>query len=266
MKKKSIIISKIISTVFLFLIIVAPVDALTPTTKPTVSPATTETEKEQKLIDQINNLKEKVASKVAELRLVEKRGVIVATDQVTGNKITATDMSGKTRFIDVDELTKFSSPSAKESFGISDITKGTRMSVIGLYNKQSKRILARFVDVITTPMFLNGTVTNVDKANFTVTIVSEDNQSTVVDIENVTKTSSYTEEDDIVRAGFTKITAGDRAHVVGYADANQKNRVTATRVLLLSELPKNPKVKTSEVVEEEVTPTISSRPTTSSRQ
>src|SRR5579859_2417101 len=74
--------------------------------------------------EQINNLKERIASRVAQLNLVEKKGIIGTVSDVSETQLTITDMKGDNRIVDVDELTKFSSPSAKSTFGISDITKG----------------------------------------------------------------------------------------------------------------------------------------------
>lgn len=212
----------------------------------TTSP-TPEVSADEKLIDEINNLREKVASKVAELNLVEKRGIIITVNDVSGNKITGNDLMNNIRNVDVDELTKFSSPSAK-SFGISDINKGSKLSVIGLYNKQSKRILARFIKTVNTPIFISGVITEVDKANFTLTVLDEKNTSTIVDIETVTKTSIYTQEDGTVKYGFSKLESGDRVYLVGFSDAKEKNRITATRVLVLPELAINPKIEFSDEV------------------
>jgi hypothetical protein len=227
--------------------------AVTPTATATSAP--TDPEKEQNLLDQINNLKEKVASKVAELKLVEKRGIVVLVNQTSGNKITTTDLADQTRFVDVDEITKFASPSAKGTFGISDITKGMRLSVIGLYNKQSKRILARDIEVVTLPMFVSGTVKDIDKVNFTVTIVSQNQTSIIVDIENVTKTSVYTDEDGVARGGFSKIVAGERVYVSGYPSISEKNRMTATRIIAFPELAKDSKVIVAQPTAEEISPT-----------
>src|SRR5574342_384350 len=116
------------------------VDAATPT--PTTAASPTKEALDKKLSEQISNLKEKIASRVSELNLVDRRGMIGVISEVSGNKITATDISNKTRFIDVDEITKFSSSSDEKSFGLSDLKKGMRISVLGIYNKQSKRILA----------------------------------------------------------------------------------------------------------------------------
>jgi hypothetical protein len=214
--------------------------ALTPTAA--VTPETSKTEQDEKLINQINTLKEKVASKVAELRLVEKHGIIGTVSDVSGNKITVNDLQDKTRYIDVDELTKFSSPTAKGSFGISDISKGMNLGVTGLYNKQSRRILARFIDVVVMPQFISGVIADVDKVNYTVTVKTESNTEKVIDIENITKTSIYTEEDGVNKAGFSKLEVGKRAFVMGYASKTDNNRITGTRIIEFSELPTSPKI------------------------
>lgn len=234
----------------------------TVTLAPKLSPTGGGLDKEQKLIDQINSLKEKVASKVAELKLVEKQGIIGAVEEVEGNKITAVDLNNETRIIDVDELTKFSSPSAKASFGISDITKGTTLGVIGLYNKQSKRILARFVDVITVPQYISGAISDIDKANYTVTVLSDDQNKTIVDIENFTKISSYTDDNDITKSGFSKLTVGDRVYTVGYPNKNEKHRITGTRILVFPDIPNNPKIHLPESAPSEEPSTTPAKATT----
>src|SRR5258708_7860223 len=76
------------------------------------------------LDQQMNALKERIASRVAQLKLVEKRGSIGTVSDLSETQITTTDNAGNINYIDVDELTKFSSPDVKGSFGISDIAKG----------------------------------------------------------------------------------------------------------------------------------------------
>src|SRR5579872_6286504 len=105
----------IIFAISLFVVVKSAFAATTPTPTPAVS--TTE--------QQINTIKDMVASSVAAMHLMEKRGFIGKVTDNTETQITVNDMMGNSRSIDVDELTQFSSPSAKTSFGISDITKGT---------------------------------------------------------------------------------------------------------------------------------------------
>lgn len=231
-------------SVLLILCSAKPVLAQTPT--PTISPATTITDnkKNDSLTEKINNLKDKIASRVAELNLVEKRGIIGTVTQSSDTQIAIKDMTGLTRSIDVDEITKFASP-GKSNFGISDIEKNTVIGAVGIYNKESKRILARFVDVISLPQIINGAVTDTNEDKFTITIISEDKKSYIVDIEKITKTNSYSKESGIEKSGFTEIIIGERVIVTGYKDKNEQDRLTATRILLFPEYPKNPKIDVS---------------------
>src|SRR4051812_13053821 len=132
MNKRSLIILSL-----LFALSVSPAEAVTVTptttvtkTKPTPTTAFKESVS-QKLNDQISELKDKIASRVSELNLVEHRGMIGVVTDVSGNKITLKDVAGNVRFVDVDEITKFSSAS-NSSFGISDIKKGVRLNILGL--------------------------------------------------------------------------------------------------------------------------------------
>lgn len=215
-------------------------NTVTPTSKPSTTVA--DKAKTDSLTEQISELKEKIASRVAQLKLVDKRGMIGTVTDVSDTQLTLKDRNGTIRYVDVDEITKFTSPSEKGSFGISDITKGSKVSAIGLYNKQSKRILARFVEVLNLPLILNGTIAEVNTSDFTVRIITEDQRDLLVDIEKITKITSYTKADGVTKMGFTKIETGKHAIIVGFPDKKERNRVVATRVLIFQDLPPNPKI------------------------
>src|SRR6185312_13291154 len=113
--------------------------------------------------EKINSeLQARIASRVAQLNLVEKKGVIGTVNDVNNTQISISDVQGNNRFIDVDELTKFVSSSNK-SFGISDIHKGDTLGILGLYNKQSRRILARFVTALNLATTFNGIISGIDR-------------------------------------------------------------------------------------------------------
>jgi len=194
-----------------------------------------------------------VASIAAKLKLVEKRGIIGVVTDVADTKITLSDLNLNTRFVDVDEFTKFSSPSAKEGYGISDIKKGSKLGILGLYNKQSRRILARFVDVVVIPKMVEGAVLQKDEGEFTITIVSEDKSQTVVDIEKITKTSFYDKKGGLLRSGFSKIEKGERIIAIGFPNIN-KNSMIASRIIHFPSIPKNPRIRLDL---EKTTPAIS---------
>lgn len=222
----------------------------TATPTPGVSP-TTEQSRTEALTDQIEDLKERIASRVAQLRLVEKRGIVGTVTEVTRRQITLTDVHGNKRFVDVDEITKFSGLSSKESFGISDIEGGTKISVIGLYNKQSRRILARYVNAYVLPVFLTGTITEIDEDGGAIRVLSENGKQTDVDIENVTRTNAYTKEDGVERSGFSQLEIDNRVVIVGYPDKANPARIVASRILVLPEAPTNPRLQLSDPALEE---------------
>lgn len=199
-------------------------------------------DKTQEIRDQLIT---NIASRVAQLKLVEKRGIIGKVSNVTNTQITITDSQNNTRFVDVDELTKFSNPGARGAFGISDIANDTTVGILGLYNKESRRILARFVNVITIPTIIHGGVAAIDSENFSLTIATEEGKQMTVDVENLTRTSSYTQKDDYVRSGFSKIKVNYNIIAIGVLNKNDKNRLTATRIIFFPEIPSSPKVNSA---------------------
>ena len=212
---------------------------------PTPSTAPTKTLPGDTLTKEITNLKEKIASRVAELKLVEKRGIIGIVSEVKDTQFTLTDSKGDTRFVDVDELTKFSGTDSKSTFGISDIKKGMSLAILGRYNKQSERLLARFVKQISQPIFLSGRVTEIDSEDFSFVIKDKDGKTTNIDVENLTKTKSYTKEDGLIKAGFSKINTGDSVVLSGFPDKKDPSRIVATRILILLDYSKTDDTKTA---------------------
>lgn len=235
-----IITCSVISAIFS----ASPVLAARTPTETDTPPASISAQKSisEKLNKQINQLKERIASRVAELNLVEKRGIIGIVTETSDSRITVIDLNGKTRFVDVDEITKFSSPSAKNSFGISDLTKGTKISVLGLYNKQSKQILARYIESYVTPVFLSGRIADLNKKNYTVTLINEDKKQPLVDIQTFTVISTHSKDEGLSKYGFSKLKIGDRVSVTGFPDKKNQELLVASRILVLPELPKNPKI------------------------
>ncbi len=231
-----------------------PALAITPTSPP--AQPTSESTVEN-LSTQINKLKEKIATRVAQLKLVEKRGIVGTVQEVNGMIITLYDIHGRVRTVDVDEITKFSSSNSKESFGISDINKGDKLSIIGLYNKDSQRILARFITKTTFPLFISGTLSQKNNEDFTISVVTEDLKQYLVDIEKVTKTNVFTGE-QTERSGFSKLSIGERIVVIGYPHIKEKNRIVAIRVIHFPTLPKNPKIVIPENTSDETVPSTGS--------
>ncbi len=218
------------------------VSATATPSSPTQSPT-------EDLDKQINDLKDRIASRVAQLNLVEKKGIIGTVSDVSESQITVTDSYGNINFIDVDELTNFSSPTTKGSFGISDISNGMTIGVLGLYNKESRRILARFVNVLTLPQIISGVVLDLNSSDYSFIAANVENKEYTVEVETVTKTYVYTSgSDGLVKSGFSKLQLGERVFIVGFFDAKDKSKIIASRIIRFPSLPVNPKISIAPTV------------------
>jgi len=239
MKKNVVLLTLISSLVFLYS------QTVYAQTSPSVTPRVTTavpSPQTSQIDQQINNLQEKIASQVAQLNLVSKRGWIGTVTETTSSEITITDVQNNTRFVDVDELTKFSSPDAKGTFGMSDITKGTTIGALGLYNKDSKKLLARFVDVLSLPQILSGEVISVDKANYLLHIATPDKKDIPVDIETFTKTYSYNQTDGMKKSGFSKIEINQKIFIVGSYNIHNASHILASRIIHFSDIAPDPRI------------------------
>lgn len=225
-------IKKIIVFILLFILSVNYSFAVTLTPVPTDEPREDSKSK-------IDDLKERVASRVAQLNLVEKRGLLGTASEIENTQITMSDLNGDTRYVDIDELTKILSSSGK-AIGISDIEKGDVIAVLGLYNKQSKRILAREIKNTIVPRFGTGVVVSADDKEFTIDVIDE-NKKVTLDVEKITKTYSYLDKSGLKSSGFSQIAIGNNIVYAGYS--NKDKKISATKVIVFPDIPTNPSIE-----------------------
>lgn len=212
--------------IFSFLIFIILVSN---TSAASVSPTPVDTQ------TQIDELQTKIASRVAQLNLVEKRGIVGTVTDSSDTQITLNDLSGNTRFIDVDELTKFSSDNSK-TYGISDVTKGTYLGILGLYNKDSRRILAREISVMQPfPKIIYGIISNIDTKNFELTITKQNEQKIVVEIEDITKSYLYS-NGTTLKSGFSKMEVGQTIIAIGTADKQDSSKILGSRIVIFPDI------------------------------
>lgn len=190
------------------------------------------------ITNQINDLKDRIASRVAQLKLVERRGILGKVTSVADTQITLVDLDGNIRFVDVDELTKFQNSSVKGSFGISDIKKDDILGILGIYNKQSRRILGRFVIETSVDTIIHGDVSSVDSKNFTFIVIDKNGISSTINVNTPTKLFLYTKTGGFLKAGFSKIKVGQRIITTGSIDSKDSSLFDADRVIILSEITK----------------------------
>lgn len=213
------------------------------TKKATTTPTPTPKSVTDEGIEQIQKIKDIVASKVAELNLVEKRAFLGTVTDTSTAQITIKDKKNAQRIIDIDDLTKFEGDN-DQGFGISDIKSGDTLVFIGLYNKDTKHLLARQIRRSTNlPVIISGIVGSVDEDNFQIGIITEENKKMKVDIERSTKTTAYTKGEEVAKSGFSKIKLHERVLVVGFPDPENKDTINASRILHFIDVPASVKMR-----------------------
>lgn len=197
----------------------------------------------------ITELKERIATQVARLKIIKKRGILGKISDLSNNQLILIDIKDNKRFVDVDELTKFKD--IKDNpIGISDLKKNNVVEVIGLYNTESKRLLARFIQVVEPQDRILGQILDLDAKNFTMEVItSKTNDTQNVEVEKTTKTQELV-GGQIEKSGFSQIRIDEKILAVGFL---KDNSFTASRILLLPDFSPDMKISTP-------TPTATPKP------
>lgn len=187
----------------------------------------------------IEDLKDRLATKVAELRQTSRRGIF---GTVKTTSITSFVVETKTKDVKIeltDELKVIQNLKGKRAtITTEDIAKGDTVAVFGDYDTTLDLLKASVV-FIQGPgtQRLAGVVTARDDKEFTLTITTPESQTYTIDIEKATKTLRWDrEKKEIIKSGFSKITTGSTIHVVGSAVPKQEQRLSAIRILDLGNL------------------------------
>lgn len=204
----------------------------------TPTPSTNRISTDSAEMEKIQKIKDIVADKVSKLKLVEKRGIIGQIREVSDSEVVINDIKGSIRKIEIDELTKFDLGTDEDSEGISDLEKGQTYSYVGLYNKETQKLLAREVTTTNTiPVYFEGAISSVDEDNFQLVVVNDKGEKKTIDIQSSTKTSLASAEGDLLRSGFSKINPNERVLAIGFWDKKDANMLAATRVIHFSDVP-----------------------------
>lgn len=207
---------------------ISPVLALTAT--PSATPKT----RQATASAQIEALKVRLATKVAELRSVVKRAMYGSVKSIS---LTSATVETKTKDIKIeltDDVTVSQILSGKRvSLDLEKLEAKDTITVFGTYDETLDLLKAQyiFIESSVQPTRIRGTVANVDAEEFSLIVNTAEGQSITVDIEKTTKTTSWTASDGIAKAGFSKIAVGDTVHIVGSLVPKKENHISASRIL-----------------------------------
>jgi len=220
-------------------IIAAPA---TPSASSGQAPSATPTDPTTK---QINDLKDRLATKVAQLRQVQRRAIFgtVKSTSVSTITVSTTTKDIKIELVDEVKVIQYLNPGPtgvkgqRTKLATSDIAKGDQVVVFGDYDATVDILKANVIIIQNSiPKRIAGTISAIDKTEFTITVNATDGQSYIIDIETTTKTFAWDKDNGIQKGKFSKVNVGDAVSVVGPSPAKKGNRFSADRILDLGNL------------------------------
>lgn len=185
---------------------------------------------------EIKSLKDKIATKVAELREKNNKAVSGFVTKISGSVITIKNENGLEYSIKLDEaLTKYYriAGTQKKEIEQSDIETGLFLIVTGV--EHDRTVTANIVYIDEKFLTKSGSITEVDKENFTLSVTSTDQDPYILNIETVTKQQMMNVKTLAVeKSGFSKIKEGDTIHFVVKKKGNEKdNTYSAIKILII---------------------------------
>ena len=197
----------------------------------TASPTTTSSEE-----NAIQDLKEKVANKVAEIRKKNNKAIAGRVTESAGQtiKIETNDKNSFDIKLEEGGLTKYYQITGAQQKEISstDIEKDDYVIATGVIN--DKTITAN--SVFTDQEFLvgSGKISEVDSTNYIVKVVATDKTVYTLSIETFTKQQIINIKSlEMERIGFSKIKEGDSIHFVAKVNGDEKNNEFSVEKILV---------------------------------
>lgn len=234
---KKYLVSSISYLVFLLLILNTlystlntVVFAQTATATPNLNPTTVD----QK--DAIQDLKEKVANKVAEIRKKNNKAVAGRVTSVSDNslKVKTLDQNEFDVKLQTSGLTKYYQISGNQQKEIDkdNVEKDDYIIITGVIADKSVTANSVFIDQ---QYFSgNGKISEVDSDNFTIKVIASDKTVYSLNIETSTKQQIVNIKTlELERIGFSKIKEGDSIHFVVKVSGGEKNNVFSAEKILI---------------------------------
>ena len=219
-----------------FICILSMLIISTPTTvfaaAKTSTPSATPVSKEVQ--NKIDDLKERLATKVAELRKTVPKAIFGTVTQVSLSSVTV-DATQKAYKIELTDSIKVAQmlKAKRTALTTEDLAKTDVITIFGEYDETLDILQAKsiFIEAAKLPVRLHGTISAVDKKNNSFTLKGVDEASYTIDVEAATKNSLWSREKGIEKGGFSKLEPGMYVTVVGTEDAKQPDRYSAMRIL-----------------------------------
>lgn len=237
-----------LAIIALTLTLATPVVAQT-TTKSASTPTPTTTSK-------LDDLKDRLATKVAQLRQLTKRAIAGSVKATSVSTFTVETKTSDIKIELTDDIAVVQFLKGKRTeLKTENIEQGDEVVVFGDYDSGLELLKAKVVFIQgALPTRVAGTVTKTDAKAFTITIETNKDETYTIDFERTTITNKWNAGiETSTKIGFSTIAAGDTIHVLGTPVSGKTNQISATRILHLGNLTGSTPTPTPEA-EEEITP------------
>jgi hypothetical protein len=212
-------------SIILFLFVPA-VRAATPTATQSATPTLSKDK-------QVEDLKERLATKVAQLSESQRSAI---SGSVKATSITSFTVETKTKDVKIeltDDIKVFQYLKGKRTaLTINDISKGDAVVVFGQYDTTLDLMKANVVFIGgSQETRVSGVITDIDKVNYTISIKGAGDVTTIVDVEKTTRALDWITGKGEEKGGFSKLTIGWVATATGTKTAKTENRISASRII-----------------------------------
>ena len=184
---------------------------------------------------EVEILKEKIASKVAELRRQNFQAFSGKMVEIKKGEIEIKDYNDEKKRVFTDDLlTKYYliKDNQKKEINFSDLKKDDYIIVSGILT--DKGISANMIFVDEKYLVDFGKIVEKDKNEYWLKVVTLTNETISLDIEAFTKQWLLNIKSlELERTGFSKIKEGDMIHFVAKDKKNENNRFSAQKIVII---------------------------------
>ena len=213
-------------------------------------------------LKQIEDLKDRLATKVAELRQTQRQAI---SGTLKAKSVSTATIETKTKDVKIDltdEIKIYQNlKGTRTALTIDNLDIGDPVVVFGQLDTTLDLLKAKiiFIEAAQSEK-IAGVVTSVDKVEFTLTVSTIEEKNYIVDIEGTTKALQWDQQNGITKGGFSKVTVGNTVHVLGKPVPKKTNRLSAVRILDIGNLSGQEPINASEATKSAAEPTVTPKP------
>lgn len=182
--------------------------------------------------DKVKSLKEKLATKVAELRQSQTRGFYGEIAALSKTGFTLVTKNGEVKIRLSDDVAILKLGDKKTEGAVKDLKNTGMAATIGLFDEDANQQTATAIYLESIPKYVSGEISEVNKSKAIITLKNNKGDQLVVDYEKTTKTSEYDPtKQTVVKSGLSRFVVGDYIEVWGNVSEDDNQKLSAVKIL-----------------------------------